>query len=516
MRHNMLTQRVVAGGVVIRKAILSVQAMAGDGDAKHDTKASRRVGNLTLLFGMIGTLSISSYAPSAGAQQSQLHLRHQLPDTMMSLALPTVTSEVTLTEGISTRPVADGRGGYDVASVVTGHVFRFDAKQHIERIPGVEMPTSRWGGANGPLGPNMAVGSDGTLYIVSDAGNVRAVVPLTGHVLWSIDLGGHPLASPVLLANNTVNILTADEGGVVTLHGLFLLDGTTQRTTTLGPMPLLLHSTLPSLNGMLSGSTGSMLYIVDGQGTLHAIGEDRELWSFAAFESIFNNPSQYPQLGLIADSGLRGQMESAVSCTVLSSGLIVLTSLNYGVAVAVTPDGHLAWAREVSPARPSVITWANPVYVSPPVAAPNGKVLYVSSWVGTLAAVTPTGRFQWISHDPVVTGTSTLVSVDSEGYLYVGTIDGRLLSINARDGGHRWQLSLPLSSAERVVGLTVTLDNSLVVATAHHIFVISNKKTSVLPLTIIAYPATKTRVYWTWKWTGGSDHRPFWSWSIIT
>ena len=242
----------------------------------------------------------------------------------------------------------------------------------------------------GNVTPGPVVGSDGTIYLASNAGVLHAIDPATGKDLWAVDGGGSATGetdlstSPLLLPGGSL----LWPGPQATLFEISP-SGSVQWTHRFSGQVL---------SPVLSGNT---VYVMTMDGTLSALrlgGTDPTVaWSLSLGHTAFGSPA------------------------LATSGLVVTTVGSSVVAVEDHRDqGAIDWRRSLSA----------PVEVS---ASTDGKGdVFVSDNRAEAYSFSKTGHLNWkraVGHESYSSS-----SVTSAGLLYIGDNRGNLNVVTSASG----------------------------------------------------------------------------------
>jgi len=369
--------------------------------------------------------------------------------------IPTVTQTITTSDVITWGPVRDEAGTLYVGTR-SGEIAAVSASG-VKRatVPGADI-----------LG--YTLGASGTVFSASSTGVVSAFSVPLGKVVWSVALNQPMAAGPILLSNGTVSVFTS----AATLYSLYDLDGAIQRSVK--------FESIEGFAGYASvqaDQTRQTFYIGGADGVLYAIGPDGALWKNSVLGDVFRAPSKYPvKIRATTPSGV-----GPIVVAVLPSGDAVISWVINQVVARISPGGQLLWVSQLPAVSP----------LSAPAARPDGSLLFTAQDGGLMLTS---------AQDPMVSHLSTAAQLDGQGHIYVGTQDGRILSIASRDGGHLWQVVLPFPG--QVAGISIGSDNTYAAAVYNHLVLLSSAPLFSLPMVITPQPAGGNHLRWTWTWTG--------------
>ncbi len=294
----------------------------------------------------------------------------------------------------------------------------------------------------GNVTPGPVVGSDGTIYLASNAGVLHALDPATGQDLWMVD-GGGPATGETDLSTSPL----------VLPDGSLLWPGPQQtlfEISATGTVQWRRHFSGQVLSPVLSGTT---VYVVTMDGTLSALRLDGAQatisWSVLLGHPSFGSPvlagpglvvtTAGSTVVAVADDGNHGSIawQHRLSATVEVSASVdakgdVFVTDNQGMAYSFHRTGGLRWRRHVG----------HESYSSSSVTP--GGLLYIGDNSGDLNVVrAASGAPVRVVH----TGSSGLWAAqvfDRRGDVYVGT-QGRSVAGYGPNG--RLLFRIPVSGA---------------------------------------------------------------------
>ena len=297
--------------------------------------------------------------------------------------------------------------------------------QHTGRSPytGPELPSLRWSFQTGDkIYSSPAIGSDGTIYVASDDGNLYALNP-DGSLKWSFPTGDDIRSSPAIGSDGAIYVSSDDLYALNpngSLKWRFQMGGTQSSPT------------ISSDGTIYVGSSDENLYAINPNGSLK--------WKFDTGDSIaFSSPaidskgsiyvsSTDSNLYAISPSGslkwrLEINMEGASSPAIGPDGTIYVASDDWNL-YALDPDGSLKWRFETR----------DHVRSSP--AITSDGTIYVGSSDGNIYAISPNGSLKWsfqISEMADQTRSSPAIGADET--VYIGSEDGRLYALSEATQG---------------------------------------------------------------------------------
>ena len=241
-----------------------------------------------------------------------------------------------------------------------------------------------------------AVGSDGTVYFGSGAGNFYALTP-QGSQKWSFSTGAEIQSSPAIGADGTIYFGSVDRN-VYALNP----DGTLHWKFTTGDYVL----SSPAI-----GNDGT-IYIGSRDNHLYAINPDgTEKWRFATGRWV----DSAPVIGM--------------------DGTIYIGSYDWNL-YALRPDGTQRW-RLTYGSGP-----AGGLGVAVALATDGTIYASVAGEENSLYALDPTGAIRWryLFGSPTALVGPTTPVIAADGTIYLGTPDRMFYAINP-DGTRHWALS---------------------------------------------------------------------------
>jgi outer membrane protein assembly factor BamB len=277
------------------------------------------------------------------------------------------------------------------------------------------------------------VGSDGTIYLASNAGVLHALDPLTGADRWTFD-GGGPFGgetdlstSPVVLPSGSVLWPGPD-------HVLYEVSSSGTEVWS--------HKFTGNLLSPVRA--GSTVYVVSMSGTVSALRVGGPVPALAWTVGIGRRSFGAPVVGhdglvvttvdrsvvAVADHGARGAVawrhaldaDIEVSPSLDAHGDVFVTT-NAGSVYAYTASGHLRWHERVGAES----------YSSSSVTA--GGLLYFGDNRGELHILRAVNGHQVTEHRLGSHGLWGGQAVDRTGDVYAGTQTGAIVGIGA--GGHQ-------------------------------------------------------------------------------
>ena len=325
----------------------------------------------------------------------------------------------------------------------------------------------KWKFATGNyVGSSPAIGTDGTIYVGSNDGNLYAVTP-GGTQKWSFSAGltgGYVGSSPAIGADGTIYVdfgVPGSLGGSISDHLYALTDNGTSYTLKWEPF-----ATGGGLAGPSSPTVGAdgTIYISDNT-SLYAVNPDgSEKWVYAtpagadgvssptigADGTIFVT-SWGRYLYAVTDGGensvtLKWQFwVGTTCCDPLSSpavgrdGTIYLGSDN-GNVYAITDNGSSGTLKTGG-------SWpfATGGEVGSSPAIGSDGTIYVGSVDQNLYAINPNGTKKWAF--PTNGYVFSSPAIGSDGTIYVGSFDDNLYAVNPSDGSPKWVLPFATGGA---------------------------------------------------------------------
>ena len=284
----------------------------------------------------------------------------------------------------------------------------------------------------------------GSLYQLSDSGNLRRINKDTGHVYWLRRLGTLAAASPAVGDGNVyVTILHregSDNGSVVALDATSGRIRWTKRLSGRSESsPLLYHG---------------ILYFGDEGGTFHALraATGRTLWTYSANGAIKGGAA-------------------------LVGGILYFGDYGGSVHAVRAATGRRVWSSGTSGAAFGFSSGT--FYATPAVAF--GRVFIGNTDNRMYSFVARTGKLAWArSTGNYVYASPSVADVPGVGpTVYVGSYDGTFNAYNAHSGNTRWtyEAGNSISGGSTIIGNIVyfaTLQNTatigLDIRTGHRVF----------------------------------------------
>jgi len=249
------------------------------------------------------------------------------------------------------------------------------------------LPAQKWKfTAGGSVQSSPAIGSDGTLYVGSDDGNLYAVNP-DGTQKWQFALAVTARSSPAIASDGTIYVGSTD-------NNLYAInpDGSEKWRFATGGF-IYGSAAIGSDGTVYIGSYDNNLYAVNPDGT--------EKWRFATGNGIHSSPA------------------------IGSDGIIYVGSFDKNL-YAINPDGTQEW----------LFTTGGEIGSSPAIGA-DGTV-YIGSNDNNLYAINPDGSQKWLF--PTGGFVQSSPAIGSDGTIYVGSLDNKLYAVNP-DGSQKWQFT---------------------------------------------------------------------------
>ena len=270
-----------------------------------------------------------------------------------------------------------------------------------------------------------ALAADGTVYLGFSTGGATPEArgtfyalraPASGteaEVRWTVDLGpGRQTASPTLGPDGTVYVVSG-------AGQLFAIapDGTVQWTLPTGPA----LKAAPAL-----GADGTV-YLASMDGRLYAVAPPGAAGAAPAVKWTFNfadYPGTTPAVTAeVPPPGADGQ-GSGASPMIGPDGTIYLGANNSNF-YAITPAGALRWLYEAE--REVAGIWSTAALSA------DGATLYFGANKGGIYALgTADGALRW--QYPILGSVYSSPTLDRQGTLYTGSTAGHLFALNAADG----------------------------------------------------------------------------------
>lgn len=277
--------------------------------------------------------------------------------------------------------------------------------------------------AGASLAYSPALGSDGTLYFGTRAGDVFAVAS-NGAERWRLRLP-RSVAAPITLTGDDTIIVGA-------------LDGALRGISSAG----VIRWTFPTGNeiwgGAALGADGA-IYFGSRDGNVYALHSNGSLrWQASLGGPVIDSPA------LAADGTL---YVSARSDRLLAldpdGGVKWSLAISQPAAPAIGPDGTVyvgagdSRLRAISPA--GAVLWTHntaSAIRSSPTIAPDGRI-FVTSWNGEVRCVRPDGTLSW-SANLREDARYSAAALGADGNVYVVTVSGVLSSLRGTSGEVRW------------------------------------------------------------------------------
>jgi outer membrane protein assembly factor BamB len=245
-----------------------------------------------------------------------------------------------------------------------------------------------------------AIGSDGTIYVGSNDGNLYAIDSL-GHLKWAYQTGGGGvsyygiLSSPAIGSDGTIYVGSNYNGQLYAINP----SGTLKWSYTTGAGSAHTIKTSPAI-----GSDGT-IYVGDDK--LYAINPSGTLkWSYTT--------------GVISDSSWLPP-----SPAIGSDGTIYVGSNYNGQLYAINPSGTLKWSYTTG-------SNVNTNLQSSPAIGSDGTI-YVGG--DKLYAINPSGTLKWTYQ--TISYIQSSPAIGSDGTIYVACGDSKLYAINP-SGTLKW------------------------------------------------------------------------------
>jgi len=292
----------------------------------------------------------------------------------------------------------------------------------------------------GNVTPGPVVGSDGTIYLASNAGILHAIDPASGRDLWTVD-GGGPATGETDLSTSPL----------VLPDGSLLWPGPADMLFEISPSGSVLWTHRFSGQVLSPVRSGSTVYVVAMDGTLTALrlgGTDPTVaWSLSLGHTSFGSPVLAgPRLVVttagsaviaVEDHGTRGVIdwrralsaEVEVSASTDAEGDVFIAD-NKAEAYSFTRTGHLNWTRAVGHESysSSSVTPTGLLYIGDN----GGNLNVVRSATGSPVRVIHAGGGLWAGQ-----------VIDQRGDVYLGT---RAASIVGFSASGRLLFRIPVSA----------------------------------------------------------------------
>ena len=313
-----------------------------------------------------------------------------------------------------------------------------------------------------------AIGSDGTIYIGSDDGGLYAI-NTDGTLKWRFSAGSQIRSSPAIGSDGTIYVGSEDQFlYAINPNGTLKWKFQTGSTVTSSPA-------IGSDGTLYVGAGSGFLYAINANGTLKwafdtgsitesspAIGSDGTLYIISGYGILYaitpdGNPKWFSAIGTILPLTLTSPAigpDGTIYVAINPSPTVEYPSPNS--LYAFNPDGTLKWSAipqsfiSVSPAiGPDGTVYVSsgvaiiglnptngqvvvnfPTYLgltAPPIIGSDGT-MYIQDNVFVTAINTSTFQVIW-DYNIVVLGKQTSPAISSNGTLYFGTPDGRVIAI---------------------------------------------------------------------------------------
>lgn len=259
----------------------------------------------------------------------------------------------------------------------------------------------------------------GSLYQLSDSGNLRRIDKATGRVRWLRRLGTLAAASPAVGDGNVYVTVLRRQGS--SNGGVFALDAATGRVRW--------RRNLPSRSESSPLLDHGALYFGDEGGAVYALraATGRRLWRYRA------------------DGAVKGGVA-------LANGVLYFGDYGGSVQAVRASSGRRVWSTGTSGA--SFGLGAGTFYATPAVAF--GRVYIGNTDNRMYSFVARTGKLAWArSTGNYVYASASVADVPGVGpTVYIGSYDGTFYAYNARSGGTRWSYgaSGSISGGSTIVG----------------------------------------------------------------
>ncbi|NPA75501.1 MAG: PQQ-binding-like beta-propeller repeat protein, partial [Euryarchaeota archaeon] len=286
---------------------------------------------------------------------------------------------------------------------------------------------------NGSVKMSPIIGVDGTVYVVSDDGNLTALYP-NGTVKWVFHTGGVIRCTPTITADGLIYFASSD-GYIYSLYP----DGTLRWKYYTGGYTIY-SSTTVSEDGILYVVMGpSTLFAIAPDGTLMwkldlgdegstpAIADNGTIYVGSAIKALF---SLYPNGTVKWKSYAVGDPLSRDGAAIAPDGTIYIGDV-YGNLTALYPNGTVKW----------VYRTHGGVYSTPAI-GPTGTI-YFGDMAGYFYALYPNGTLEWSYYVGGYIYSSPAIS--SDGTVYFGATDtpyGNYTYALYANGTLRWKYRL--------------------------------------------------------------------------
>jgi|GEM_PF-2174214 len=254
--------------------------------------------------------------------------------------------------------------------------------QRCSPFVGPESPATKWDYfAVSPIECSPVMAADGTIYLASTSGVLRAISP-EGHFRWSFDLDSPVYMTPAVAPDGTIYVGTLDRRLVALYAG-----GNLKWTFTAGG----------SIYSSPAIAPDGTLYFGCSDGNIYALSADgARLWTFATGGWVRSSPA------------------------IGADGTVYVGSED-GYVYAITPEGSEEWrfTPESPQGTPSI--WRSPtVGDDGTIYLPIGIPLPIPI-VDYLYAINPDGTEKWCyKTSPAPTATFSDVAIGPEGNFYFG------------------------------------------------------------------------------------------------
>lgn len=288
-----------------------------------------------------------------------------------------------------------------------------------------------------------AIGSDGTVYVASNDGNLYAILP-GGTLDWQYGMPGDNNSSPAIGSDGTVYVGTY-AGSLIALSSTGSLEwaystgGEIYASPAVGPD-----------GTVYAGSHDDYLYAINYDGSLkwqyQTGGDIHSSPAIGSDSTIYFGSEDHYLYALNSDGTLKWRYETGdiiqSSPAIGQDGVIYIGSSDNFI-FAINPDGTLKW---------QYLT-GHDVLSSPAISADG--VIYVGSRDGYLYSMNPTGVMRWRYQ----TGSSIYSSptVGADGTIIFGSNDFYLYALNP-DGSIKWRYS---TSGPVVSSASIAEDNTV-------------------------------------------------------
>ncbi|MFZ2634564.1 MAG: PQQ-binding-like beta-propeller repeat protein [Desulfosalsimonadaceae bacterium] len=279
----------------------------------------------------------------------------------------------------------------------------------------------------GDIDSSPAIGSDGTVYVGSDDGNLYAIDPETGAEIWRFASGGEIRSSPAVGADGTIYF-----GSMNALYAL-KSNGTLKWSFNAGDYIF----SSPAVS-----SDGRIVYVGSSDGSLYAINSTGTLkWLYQTGDKIVSSPaigydgietvvyvgSQDRHVyAIAADNGaLKWQFETRAevygSPAIGSDGTVYVGECKTSTAetydfdfFCINVDGSKRWG----------INGGRGFYSSPAIGSDG--IIYVGTWDGYFVAINPGGTISWSVRTSPPSDINSSPAVGANDVIYVGCKDGNV------------------------------------------------------------------------------------------